>query len=716
MGHDCQLLSVRSSIDPPRHILLAQSTSMSSTSTTIASSSGSSYGKGPGLSGTGSYVSTSISSKQHANLRRVPDVAHVKCPYTDKQRAEAWELCATTVKNHSDEMLKRWEDEINMLLTFAGLFSAALTAFNVQSYLLLQPDSGDMAVLALAHISSQLSSFSVNSAFVNSSQPAFVPLTNSFVAPRNAVWINALWFPSLICTLSASSIAVTVKQWLYQYKQGLSGTSREISRLRQYRYDNLLSWRVPEIIALLPILLQIALALFLGGLIILLWSLHPLVALIGTALVGALFVFHFATTLLPTFRPDCSYQSPQALGIFLALQPLRKFCIRAARAILPFFTRSFLTRIDRSLNLVWAKLGSFFPKRGTRRSSWHTRERAAADSKRADLDRGLVMTAYDVTLIDTVLYTSLGPCMWGMQPGCVRRCYDDVFGTRLKKLSCLEKEDWSPAAPLVLNFSLLTAQDGSTGRTVQQEVLNETVLDMPTPDVCADTEVGGLFLQTMAGLATQEDFACRAFDKLVWYLYMTGIQESIAVRPEVIHDVIAAYPKCATEFRKVVDCGNAHLNIPYLSVAENMLRYLAHHKTVSPEMRSQGEKNMQDMIRSVHAFVRFPAWKGKRSRLQYVLWELHDSAILCFLFALREDSHSRDLVPARLVRAFRELLALIDGELLSDSWLREFWKDKFDSVEASLQSLEGTFDSQDLEVQDSDHETLCPDGNSTPGL
>ena len=372
---------------------------------------------------------------------------------------------------------------------------------------------------------------------MNSSQPAFIPPTDSFVAPRYAVWINVLWFPSLICTLSASSIAVTVKQWLYQYKQGLSGTSREISRLRQYRYENLLSWRVPEIIAVLPILLQIALALFMGGLLILLWSLHPLVALVGTALVGALFVFHFAPTLLPTFRPDCSYQSPQALGIFLALQPLRKFCIRAVKAIRPFFTRSFLARIDRSLNLVWAKLGSLVPKRGTRRSSWHARERAAADSKRADLDRGLVMTAYDVTLIDTVLYTSLGPCMWDMQPACVRRCYDDVFGTRLKKLSCLEKEDWSPAAPLVLNFSLLSAApDGVGSRTVQQEVLHETVLDMPTPDVGADTEVGGLFLQTMAGLARQEDVAARAFDKLVWYLYMTGLQESTFIRPEVIHD------------------------------------------------------------------------------------------------------------------------------------------------------------------------------------
>ena len=389
-------------------------------------------------------------------------------------------------------------------------------------------------MLALVHISSQLSSFSVNSAFVNSSQAAFVPPTNAYEAPRYAVWMNALWFSSLICTLSASSIAVTVKQWLYQYKQGLSGTSREISRLRQYRYENLLSWRVPEIIALLPILLQVALALFLGGLIILLWSLHPLVAVIGTALVGSLFVFHFTTTLLPTFSPDCSYQSPQALGIFLALQPLRKFCIRTSKAISPFFAPSFLARIDHALDSTFRKLRSFLPRRGTHRSSWHARERAAADSKRADLDKGLVMTAYDVTLIDTVLHTSLGPCMWDMQPGCIRQCYDDVFGARLRRLPWPDKEDWSPAAPLVLNFSLLAARDGH--RTAEQEVLHEVVLEMPTPDVSADTEVGGLFLQTMAQLATQENFAGRAFDKLVWYLYMTGIPDNAVIRPDVIQD------------------------------------------------------------------------------------------------------------------------------------------------------------------------------------
>ena len=55
--------------------------------------------------------------------QKPPSVSRVKSPYSEKQRAEAWELCATTVKNHSEEMLKRWEDEINMLLTFVGIHS-----------------------------------------------------------------------------------------------------------------------------------------------------------------------------------------------------------------------------------------------------------------------------------------------------------------------------------------------------------------------------------------------------------------------------------------------------------------------------------------------------------------------------------------------------------------------------------------------------------------
>ena len=194
----------------------------------------------------------------------------------------------------------------------------------MQSYPLLQPDDTTTVVLALAYISSQISS-STTPDLAQSTERAFPfdPETNAnipFSAPKYAVWINALWFSSLVCTLSASSIAVLVKQWLHQYTQSLSGNSPEVARLRQYRYDSLLKWQVPEIIAALPMLLQLALALFLAGLLILLWTLHPSVAVSSSILIGGLILFISTTTFLPIFYADCCYQSPQALSVFLLVQ------------------------------------------------------------------------------------------------------------------------------------------------------------------------------------------------------------------------------------------------------------------------------------------------------------------------------------------------------------------------------------------------------------
>ncbi|KAJ7222981.1 hypothetical protein B0H12DRAFT_291870 [Mycena haematopus] len=50
-----------------------------------------------------------------------------------------------------------WRSDMDGLLIFAGLFSAILTAFLIESYKTLSPDSGDTTVLLLAQISLQLS-------------------------------------------------------------------------------------------------------------------------------------------------------------------------------------------------------------------------------------------------------------------------------------------------------------------------------------------------------------------------------------------------------------------------------------------------------------------------------------------------------------------------------------------------------------------------------
>ncbi|RPD61466.1 hypothetical protein L227DRAFT_465293, partial [Lentinus tigrinus ALCF2SS1-6] len=165
----------------------------------------------------------------------------------------AWEKLAKPVKTYHDELIARWKDEMETLLVYAGLFSAVLTAFNVQSYQLLQPSPNDPVVAALQQLSMQLNSFSLNPPFLNSTHPVQSSQTPApFYAPTSAVWINALWFSSLVCSLASASIGLIVKQWLHNLGMGLFGTSRESARLRQYRLNALLKWRVGTIILVLP--------------------------------------------------------------------------------------------------------------------------------------------------------------------------------------------------------------------------------------------------------------------------------------------------------------------------------------------------------------------------------------------------------------------------------------------------------------------------------
>lgn len=201
-----------------------------------------------------------------------------------------------------------------------------LTAFNVESYALLTPTGPDPVLDALQRISEQLSGFSVNPPFVNSTTPAWQQSTNTAQSlPQQwIVWLNALWFSSLICSLSSASIAIMVKQWLNEYNTGISGNSRQAARLRQYRLDGLIRWRVGTIISILPILLQTSLGLFFAGLLVLLWNLNHSVALAASTLVGVLFFFTIITSVLPAIRSDCSYKTPISTSFFYMTFPLRR--------------------------------------------------------------------------------------------------------------------------------------------------------------------------------------------------------------------------------------------------------------------------------------------------------------------------------------------------------------------------------------------------------
>lgn len=160
----------------------------------------------------------------------------------------------------------------------------------------------------LGHMSQQLSSFTVTGGFSNNTTPPFV-FQDEFVPPRALIIANVAWFGSLTITLMASSYGMLVKQWLREYLSIDYTSPLECLRVRSYRYPALRRWKVFEIVAILPLLLQLALGLFLIGLCFFASSIHYTVQWTVTTLVVIWASLFMTTTFAPILSPRCPYKT-----------------------------------------------------------------------------------------------------------------------------------------------------------------------------------------------------------------------------------------------------------------------------------------------------------------------------------------------------------------------------------------------------------------------
>ncbi|RPD74975.1 hypothetical protein L226DRAFT_508609 [Lentinus tigrinus ALCF2SS1-7] len=220
-----------------------------------------------------------------------------------------WSSYAQIIKHYDEDMVRGWKEEIDTLLVFAGLFSAVVTAFNIEAYKLLQPDPAQITVQLLQDISQQL-------ALARGENASSIPADLAGRLPTSPVVqcirFNILWFSSLVCALFAALLGMMVKQWLREYMAAILFSSRHSVRLRQHRYEGLIAWHVPKILAFLPILLEVSLILFFAGLVDFLWLLQSTVATVVTCLVAMALLFYTMTTVVPVFSSHCPFKSPQA--------------------------------------------------------------------------------------------------------------------------------------------------------------------------------------------------------------------------------------------------------------------------------------------------------------------------------------------------------------------------------------------------------------------
>ncbi|KAK1220167.1 hypothetical protein PQX77_017088 [Marasmius sp. AFHP31] len=202
---------------------------------------------------------------------------------------ESWKAVMREVTSLDDGLAKGWNDDLDTLLVFAGLFSAVVTAFTIESYRWLEEAPEDTAVELLRQISQQL----------NSSEAVASP--PPFEIPTSVIRINALWFLSLILSLVDALFALLCKQWIREHRQPThTRTPEEALALRWVRKRSLEKWHVSTILSLLPLILELSLVLFFGGLLEFLQSRHPTLFKMALIAIAASGLFYVATTIAPS--------------------------------------------------------------------------------------------------------------------------------------------------------------------------------------------------------------------------------------------------------------------------------------------------------------------------------------------------------------------------------------------------------------------------------
>ncbi|KAJ7258544.1 hypothetical protein C8J57DRAFT_1340940 [Mycena rebaudengoi] len=128
----------------------------------------------------------------------------------DAAATKLWTVYVSEAEKYDKALVESWRSDMNAMLIFAGLFSAILTAFLIESYQTLLPGPGDDTAFFLRQISGQLAASASGTNFTVSQPVPHVPTMTSLVC-------NILWFISLGLSLACALIATLLEQWAREF-------------------------------------------------------------------------------------------------------------------------------------------------------------------------------------------------------------------------------------------------------------------------------------------------------------------------------------------------------------------------------------------------------------------------------------------------------------------------------------------------------------------
>lgn len=219
-----------------------------------------------------------------------------------------WDVYNNEAKKVDTELVKDWMSSLNSLLIFAAIFAAVLTAFIVESKKLLEQDPTSVMADVMIFYTNNVA---------NGTHTAYVP--PEFQPTVVAISVNCLFFASLSVSLVAALASVIALQWVADYDAAITrgGSSPEDrAKRRQFRYAGVISWKMGEVIAALPLLLYCSVILFFIGLVQWMWNVHPFVGAIVSVGAGIAALFYGSSTMLSVMFVSAPFRTPLSRWIY----------------------------------------------------------------------------------------------------------------------------------------------------------------------------------------------------------------------------------------------------------------------------------------------------------------------------------------------------------------------------------------------------------------
>ncbi|KAN0128545.1 hypothetical protein V8E53_013590 [Lactarius tabidus] len=213
----------------------------------------------------------------------------------------------TRAKKEDERTAEGWKEEAEKVFLFTGLFSAVVATFISMSIQDIQANPQVTSNFYLASIHQALTGSNLSNISLPPSPPPFTP-------PTYGIWINSLWFLSLVISMTCTVLANLLQQWARKYLkviQPLSASSEPgRARYRAFYAEGVENFLLPWVFEALPAMLHLSVFLFFAGLVVFLWNFDPTISKLILSWVTGCMILYGYITFIPIFCYDSPYNTP----------------------------------------------------------------------------------------------------------------------------------------------------------------------------------------------------------------------------------------------------------------------------------------------------------------------------------------------------------------------------------------------------------------------